>query len=494
MSKRINIMSAWKEFNPSAKRSIKEDFDTYASLFSNKILAYLDKGEIILASPGRAIDVLSGEEINQTNNILTDGEYYWPSSLGYYIRKYNLRIPKEFEDKILGTENKQEQREPVMRNRILMNKDIETMSYYYDNDNAVIFNIEVLNNDYLPFELKDYIQDSQTADQTKNFIQNAVVSDFFASRTLNLARDNAKAILNAAALPQGMRTSDKLRITDACRGVTMTDSFWIKEKGENITFDEVNIRKRHLSEVSYKIAILGQHISATRDELVPDLSTEGMFPKYWKRENGKVYLYKTDNFKDNISTRAELESSRILEEAGINAVRYFSKTIDGRLFAVSECIASDDISLVSMQSVKDYCTHTKQDFYDFLLREFGTQFSNMCITDYVIANTDRHFLNFGVLVDNSTNKIISFAPLFDHNQSLIIDEMQKSDSLDELIYEPADRTFIETVNEYAKYSDCDFSNVKMPDGCKRRWDEVVKRRQGDKEMTVDSDDLVMDGI
>ena len=70
MSKRINIMSAWKEFNPSAKRSIKEDFDTYASLFSNKILAYLDKGEIILASPGRAIDVLSGEEINQTNNIL----------------------------------------------------------------------------------------------------------------------------------------------------------------------------------------------------------------------------------------------------------------------------------------------------------------------------------------------------------------------------------------------------------------------------------------
>jgi len=107
MPKRINIMSTWKEFNPSARKSMKEDFDAYASPFSNKLLAYLDKGEVILSSPGSAIDVFSGERINQTNSILTDGEYSWSSSLGYYIRKYNLHIPKEFEDKILRAENKQ---------------------------------------------------------------------------------------------------------------------------------------------------------------------------------------------------------------------------------------------------------------------------------------------------------------------------------------------------------------------------------------------------
>lgn len=366
-----------------------------------------------------------------------------------------------------------------MRKRYLMNKNIEVMSYYYDSDNAIIFNIEVLNNDYLPFELKDFISDSQSIDQNNNQIQNAVVSDFFASRTLNLSRDNAKVILNVASLPQSMRTGDKLRIVDACRGVTMTDSFWIKEHGENLSFEDVDLRKKHLSEVSYKIAILGQHISATRDELVPDLSTDGMFPKYWKRENGKIYLYKTDNYKNNISTKAELTSSRILEDANINAIRYFSKEIDDRLFAISECIATDDLSLISMQSIKDYCTHTKQSFYDFISQKFITDFSNMCVVDYVIANTDRHFSNFGVLVDNNTNSITSFAPLFDHNQSLLMDDPSNKDELDNLIYEPTGKFFIETIKEYAKLSDCSFDNIDMPEKCKERWNRVLKYKNNE---------------
>ena len=42
----------------------------------------------------------------------------------------------------------------------------------------------------------------------------------------------------------------------------------------------------------------------------------------------------------------------------------------------------------------------------------------MLVFDAVICNTDRHFGNFGFLVDNRTNKIVSPAPLFDHGNSL----------------------------------------------------------------------------
>lgn len=38
--------------------------------------------------------------------------------------------------------------------------------------------------------------------------------------------------------------------------------------------------------------------------------------------------------------------------------------------------------------------------------------------DAVICNTDRHFGNFGFLIENSTNRIIAPAPLFDHGNSL----------------------------------------------------------------------------
>ena len=42
----------------------------------------------------------------------------------------------------------------------------------------------------------------------------------------------------------------------------------------------------------------------------------------------------------------------------------------------------------------------------------------MLVFDAVICNVDRHFGNFGVMVDNRTNTIVSPAPLFDHGNSL----------------------------------------------------------------------------
>lgn len=102
MTKRINVMAVWKEFNPLADKSMKDDFDAIPSPFRNKIIDYLNNGDILLASPSSAIDIFSGKRMNQINCILTDGEYSWSNSLGYYVQKYNLQIPKELENKILN--------------------------------------------------------------------------------------------------------------------------------------------------------------------------------------------------------------------------------------------------------------------------------------------------------------------------------------------------------------------------------------------------------
>ena len=41
----------------------------------------------------------------------------------------------------------------------------------------------------------------------------------------------------------------------------------------------------------------------------------------------------------------------------------------------------------------------------------------MLVFDAVILNEDRHFGNFGLLVDSHTNKIIAPAPIFDNGLS-----------------------------------------------------------------------------
>lgn len=58
-------------------------------------------------------------------------------------------------------------------------------------------------------------------------------------------------------------------------------------------------------------------------------------------------------------------------------------------------------------------------YYRTLPQRYTDALNDMLVLDAVIMNTDRHFGNFGFLLDNNTNKIIEPAPLFDHGNSLL---------------------------------------------------------------------------
>lgn len=99
--RKINIMETWKEFNTEAIKSLKDDFETEPYPGQWKILRYLRNGTIKLTATCVGNDVFSGEIIGPLY-YMTDGRYCWLSTLEYYVRKYNLRLPTEFEKKILG--------------------------------------------------------------------------------------------------------------------------------------------------------------------------------------------------------------------------------------------------------------------------------------------------------------------------------------------------------------------------------------------------------
>ena len=58
-------------------------------------------------------------------------------------------------------------------------------------------------------------------------------------------------------------------------------------------------------------------------------------------------------------------------------------------------------------------------YYESLGEDFVKALDDMLLFDAVIFNVDRHYGNFGFLVDNTTNRIIAPAPLFDHGNSLL---------------------------------------------------------------------------
>lgn len=47
-------------------------------------------------------DIFTGETIKTEDICISDGIYAWSITLSYYVKKYNLRLPKDFEEHILN--------------------------------------------------------------------------------------------------------------------------------------------------------------------------------------------------------------------------------------------------------------------------------------------------------------------------------------------------------------------------------------------------------
>lgn len=68
---------------------------------------------------------------------------------------------------------------------------------------------------------------------------------------------------------------------------------------------------------------------------------------------------------------------------------------------------------VQKPTLRSVADHMKQ-----LGTEYHDAFADMLIFDALICNEDRHFGNFGLIVDNHTNQPVGFAPIFDNGLSL----------------------------------------------------------------------------
>lgn len=93
----------YKEFNPNFDYpSIKTFFESSKYDGQDKIANYLRHGKKTIVSAQIPKDVITGKTIRMEKIGMNDGVYTWFNTLSYYVEKYNLRLPKEFEEHILS--------------------------------------------------------------------------------------------------------------------------------------------------------------------------------------------------------------------------------------------------------------------------------------------------------------------------------------------------------------------------------------------------------
>lgn len=216
-------------------------------------------------------------------------------------------------------------------------------------------------------------------------------------------------------------------------GLSMTDTYWIKPSGIDLSFD--NVKFANLA--AYSHGKIPYHNATSYD---PNASLGGQMEKYWDlmhktpilvKESYKYYGQQSIN-----EVFASIVHSR--QPSNVEFVRYTAEmTEDKGVQCKCPAFTSENIELLSAyEMVESRKIQNSQALYDEYINicvENGIDYNQIqefmdyqTMTDFLITNTDEHLLNFGVLRDPNTMKLIGPAPIFDSGNSMFYSDGRKT--------------------------------------------------------------------
>ena len=247
--------------------------------------------------------------------------------------------------------------------------------------------------------------------------------------------DGVLSWLKSRIIPQNREFVDKILsvyglthnnisgIIQLCKGLSLNDSYWITDLNFNGKFTDYNLFENSFYKALSLIAYTGHgSVKPNGFSSSPEFTTNGMLRKGWRKINGTVKLYKGGSSgaaNTGNEPYSEFYAAQIAATMGLNHVPYTLSKWKGCLCCVCELFTDINHSFVpmwrfckttSIKEIAEYLQNMGEDYFN--------AFSDMMIFDALIYNTDRHLNNFGLMVDNMTNRPYAFAPIFDNGLSL----------------------------------------------------------------------------
>lgn len=245
------------------------------------------------------------------------------------------------------------------------------------------------------------------------------VFSWLKKRTIPKNREYVDALLSK----MGLSHANTIGIINLCKGLSLIDCYWIVEEDFTGLFSEYNLYENPFEKMLSLVAYTGYgSIKAKGFSSSPEFTTNGMLKKAWRHIKGKTLLYKggtSGAVNTGNEPFSEFYAAQIAKAMEINHIFYDLSMWKGSLCSTCELFTNKEISFVQIYDfVKNDNLFKVSEFLKKLGENFYNDFVDMLIFDAIICNEDRHYGNFGLLVNNNTNKPISFAPLFDNGLSL----------------------------------------------------------------------------
>jgi hypothetical protein len=252
------------------------------------------------------------------------------------------------------------------------------------------------------------------------------LNDWFFSRGIPAKRQELPEILES----NNVETRQELVVKNL--GLGLTDFYWIKKADDVRKWADVNFFDNIFS-TDNQNAYLGKSFDNDKkreisvNKLTPSNVSCGMLPKMWQIINGGRYMIKGSELQILQEPFNEVILSKYLDKLGVDHVNY--ELYWHKKLPYSKCPNMLQKGEELIHSYYVLCHEKKNNSVSYLdhyiamcekmgLKNIRKALDDMILFDYMSANTDRHWSNFGIIRDSETLLAKRLAPLYDHGAAL----------------------------------------------------------------------------
>lgn len=217
-----------------------------------------------------------------------------------------------------------------------------------------------------------------------------------------------------------------------CYGLSLSDQYWIKPDGSDLNWEDVNFFDNPFSDDIGDVLFGATKKANVLNFSSPDNTSDGFLKKRWKIIDGKRCLIKGGSNPFRQQPFNEVIATEIMARLCIPHVPYTLIWNKDAPYSVCEDFIDENTELipawrVMMTQKKDNSTSVYQHFVKCCealgIKGVVSFLDRMITLDFIIANEDRHFNNFGLIRNAETLDWIGMAPIYDSGSSLGYDKL-----------------------------------------------------------------------
>lgn len=257
---------------------------------------------------------------------------------------------------------------------------------------------------------------------------------WFNNRAIPTSREHIDRVL----LSLNLDSKERFNLLLINHGTSLNDTYWIREKDElnikceALKWNDVNLYKGFKENLGI-ISFFGNTSSLGGKIKTPELTTQGMLRKAWRIIDGDIYLYKANTYgyaNAGNEMYSEIVAFQVAAVLGLDYVKYEMVKWNEIECVRSKLFTSEQFGYLTMTEylTRELGSKTKwryDNICNIIPSECISELNDLMVFDFIIENKDRHFSNFGFLVNNDTGKVKGLAPIFDNGYSLLNFEMEE---------------------------------------------------------------------